>query len=42
MIGVLLAVAGLAAWSITATLVVVARDGYRAEPTDWTRLPDGR
>jgi hypothetical protein len=32
-IGVIVASASLAAWSIIATLVVTARDGYRAVPT---------
>jgi hypothetical protein len=33
MIAVLLAVAALCLWSAAATVVVVARDGYRREPT---------
>jgi len=37
MIALLIALAGLAAWSVLATATVVARDGYRPIPTDWTR-----
>lgn len=37
MIALLIALAGLAAWASIATATVVARDGYRPIPTDWTR-----
>ncbi len=33
MIATLLALSGLSAWAILATVVVVARDGYRRIPT---------
>lgn len=33
MIAALVAVAALALWGVTATVVVVARDGYRREPS---------
>ena len=33
MIGMVVAYASLAAWSIIASVVVTARDGYRAVPT---------
>jgi len=36
-IAVLIALAGLGAWAVLATAVVVARDGYRQVPTDWSR-----
>ncbi|ALX65847.1 hypothetical protein [Microbacterium sp. XT11] len=28
----------LAGWAIVATIIEVRRDGYRAVPTDWTRV----
>ena len=28
----------LAVWAITATAVELRRDGYRAVPTDWSRV----
>jgi len=37
MIGLMVALAGLAAWAALATGAVVARDGYRAQPVDWNR-----
>jgi len=37
MIAVLVALGGLAVWSMLATAAVVARDGYRQVPTDWGR-----
>lgn len=37
MIGFIVSIAALMAWSIAATVVVVARDGYRAVPVDWSR-----
>lgn len=33
MIALLVSLASLALWAIVATIVVVARDGYRAVPT---------
>ncbi|MBB5845093.1 hypothetical protein HD599_003416 [Conyzicola lurida] len=33
MTGVIVAYASLVAWSVIATVVVTARDGYRAVPT---------
>lgn len=37
MIAVLIALGGLAIWAALATATVVAQDGYRQIPTDWTR-----
>ena len=37
MIGAMIALAGLSVWAVLATWVVVARDGYRAAPIDWSR-----
>lgn len=42
MIALLSALAGLALWASLATATVVARDGYRPIPTDWSRLPPRR
>ena len=36
----IIALAALALWAVTATLVELRRDGYRATPTDWSRVPD--
>jgi hypothetical protein len=36
MIGFIVAIAALIAWSVAATFIVVARDGYRAAPVDWS------
>lgn len=32
--------AALAVWAIVATVTTVRRDGYRAAPTDWTRVAE--
>ncbi len=37
MIAVLVALAGLSAWAVLASFAVVARDGYRRVPVDWSR-----
>jgi len=39
MIAVVIALAAIAAWGTLATVVVVARDGLRPIPTDWSRIP---
>ncbi|HWK20879.1 MAG TPA: hypothetical protein VNR37_08970 [Microbacteriaceae bacterium] len=39
MIALLIALAALGVWGSLATATVVARDGYRAVPTDWSRIP---
>lgn len=41
----LLLIGGLAVWGVVASIVVVARDGYRRQPVrttadDWTAAPD--
>lgn len=36
----LIALLALSVWAIVATVVVVRRDGYRAVPTDWTRVAE--
>ncbi|MHC9044835.1 hypothetical protein ACYX8G_09640 [Microbacterium saperdae] len=36
----LIALAALAIWAAIATLVELRRDGYRATPTDWSRVLD--
>ncbi|MCI1018852.1 hypothetical protein HWD99_09465 [Microbacterium sp. C5A9] len=35
---ILILLLALSAWAIVATVVELRRDGYRQEPTDWTRL----
>lgn len=42
MIALLLALGGIALWAVLATTTVVANDGYRQIPTDWTRADRGR
>ena len=37
MIAVLLALGGLAAWAVLASIAIVTRDGYRRIPVDWSR-----
>ncbi len=37
MIGLAIAGCGLALWAVLATATVVARDGYRRTPIDWSR-----
>jgi len=37
-IGLLLAIAGLATWGVLATVETVVRDGYRQVPVDPDRL----
>jgi len=32
------AIAALAIWGLIATVVELRRDGYRATPTDWSRV----
>ncbi|HZU92493.1 MAG TPA: hypothetical protein VFF85_02645 [Microbacterium sp.] len=34
----LIALIALVIWTLVATVVEVRRDGYRAVPTDWTRV----
>jgi hypothetical protein len=36
----LILLAALALWALIATVVELRRDGYRATPTDWTRVVD--
>lgn len=36
---ILIVFAGLALWGIIAGIVELRRDGYRAVPTDWARVP---
>ncbi|WP_281731691.1 hypothetical protein [Microbacterium croceum] len=36
----LIALAALAIWAVITTVVEVRRDGYRATPTDWSRVAD--
>lgn len=40
MIALVIALAALGVWGSLATASVVARDGYRAIPADWSRIPD--
>lgn len=37
MVALLIALGGIAVWAVLASASVVARDGYRPVPTDWTR-----
>jgi hypothetical protein len=34
----LIALVVLAGWAVVGTIIEVRRDGYRAVPTDWTRV----
>jgi hypothetical protein len=34
----LIALAALLIWAVVATVIELRRDGYRATPTDWTRV----
>ncbi len=36
----LILLAALSLWALVATVVELRRDGYRATPTDWTRVVD--
>ena len=36
---IVIIIAALALWSLTATVVELRRDGYRRTPTDWSRVP---
>jgi hypothetical protein len=35
----LIALAGLVLWATVATVIELRRDGYRHQPTDWSRVP---
>jgi len=37
----LIALAALLIWAVVATVIELRRDGYRATPTDWTRVKNG-
>jgi hypothetical protein len=37
---IVILLAALAVWGLTATIVELPRDGYRAAPTDWTRVAE--
>lgn len=37
---IVILLAALALWGIVATVIELRRDGYRAIPTDWNRVPD--
>lgn len=37
----IIALIALGVWGIVATVIELRRDGYRHQPTDWSRL-DGR
>ena len=36
----LLALLALSVWAVVATVVELRRDGYRRQPTDWSRVAD--
>lgn len=35
---IVIVIGALAVWALIATVVELRRDGYRARPTDWSRL----
>lgn len=37
---IVIVLGALALWGLVATVVELRRDGYRAVPTDWSRVPD--